>query len=101
MSSLLHSVSCLLSSVFFFYYIIYSTNHPAKRRAYSCIISKNLRETAFFVYIAYCVLWEYKTLRMGLFTDAEQTLNEYGKQGWEVIDWEDTNFMYFLLKRQL
>ena len=26
------------------------------------------------------VQWEYKTLRMGLFTDAEHTLNEYGKQ---------------------
>jgi hypothetical protein len=47
------------------------------------------------------VQWEYKTLRMGLFTDAEHTLNEYGKQGWEVVDWEDTNFVYFLLKRQL
>jgi hypothetical protein len=47
------------------------------------------------------VQWEYKTLRMGLFTDAEQTLNEYAKQGWEVVDWEDTNSVYFLLKRQL
>ena len=47
------------------------------------------------------VQWEYKTLRMDLFTDAEHTLNEYGKQGWEVVDWEDTNSVYFLLKRRL
>ncbi len=48
------------------------------------------------------VLWEYKTLRMSTnFTDSEQTLNEYGKKGWEVVDWEDTNFLYFLLRRQL
>jgi len=48
------------------------------------------------------VLWEYKTLRIsGTFTDAEHTLNEYGKKGWEVVDWEDTNFKYYLLKRQL
>jgi hypothetical protein len=47
------------------------------------------------------VQWEYKTLRMDLFTDAEDALNEYGKQGWEVVDWEDTNFVYFLLKRRM
>jgi len=47
------------------------------------------------------VLWEYKTLRVpGSFENTEPTLNEYGKKGWEVVDWEDSNFVYFLLKRQ-
>jgi hypothetical protein len=48
------------------------------------------------------VLWEYKTLRVGgAFEDAERTLNEYGKKGWEVVDWEDANFVFVLLKRQI
>jgi hypothetical protein len=48
------------------------------------------------------VLWEYKILHMSVkATDAENTLNEYGKQGWEVVDWESTSSTYFLLKRQM
>jgi hypothetical protein len=48
------------------------------------------------------VLWEYKILRMSIkTTDTEQALNEYGKQGWEVIDWEYPDSTYILLKRQL
>ena len=48
------------------------------------------------------VLWEYKTLRVrGSFTDAERTLNEYGKKGWEAVDWEDSNYGFVLLKRQI
>ncbi len=48
------------------------------------------------------VLWEYKTLRVqGSFTDAERTLNEYGKKGWEAVDWEDTGNLQVLLKRQI
>lgn len=47
------------------------------------------------------VQWEYKTICVpGPFTDAAQTLNEYGKRGWEVVDWEDTGFKHYLLKRQ-
>jgi len=46
-------------------------------------------------------VWEYKTICVqGPFTMAAQTLNEYGKKGWEVVDWEDTGFLHFLLKRQ-
>jgi len=48
------------------------------------------------------VLWEYKTLNLSTnFTNTEHTLNEYGKKGWEVVDWEDTNSKYFLLKRRI
>ena len=48
------------------------------------------------------VAWEYKTLRVrGSFTDAERTLNDYGKKGWEVVDWEDTGNLQVLLKRQI
>jgi len=48
------------------------------------------------------VVWEYKTLRVrGSFTDAERPLNEYGKKGWEVVDWEDTGNLQVLLKRQI
>ena len=48
------------------------------------------------------VLWEYKTICVqGPFENAAQTLNEYGKKGWEVIDWEDTGFKQYLLKRQV
>ena len=48
------------------------------------------------------VRWEYKTLRMGgAFEDAERTLSEYGKKGWEVVDWEDANFVFVLLKCQI
>jgi hypothetical protein len=48
------------------------------------------------------VQWEYKVLRMSIKSnDTEYILNEYGKQGWEVVDWEDTSSTHFLLKRQL
>lgn len=48
------------------------------------------------------VQWEYKILRMSIKSnDTEYILNEYGKQGWEVVDWEDAGFTHFLLKRQL
>jgi hypothetical protein len=48
------------------------------------------------------VQWEYKTLRVrGSFSNAERPLNEYGKKGWEVVDWEDTGFVQVLLKRQI
>ena len=48
------------------------------------------------------VIWEYKTLRFsGPLAGAEQTLNEYGKKGWEVVDWEDSNYGFVLLKRQI
>jgi hypothetical protein len=48
------------------------------------------------------VVWEYKTLRVpGSFENTEPTLNEYGKKGWEVVDWEDTGSVHFLLKRQI
>jgi hypothetical protein len=47
------------------------------------------------------VLWEYKTICVqGPFENAAHTLNEYGKKGWEVVDWEDTGFKHYLLKRQ-
>jgi hypothetical protein len=47
-------------------------------------------------------LWEYKILHMSIkTTDTENTLNEYGMQGWEVVDWESTSSTYFLLKRQM
>jgi hypothetical protein len=48
------------------------------------------------------VQWEYKILRTSIKSnDTEYILSEYGKQGWEVVDWEDTGFTHFLLKRQL
>ena len=48
------------------------------------------------------VQWEYKTLRVrGQFSNAERMLNEYGKKGWEVVDWEDTGFVQVLLKRRM
>ena len=48
------------------------------------------------------VVWEYKTLRFsGPLGGAEQTLNEYGKKGWEAVDWEDSNYGFVLLKRQI
>jgi hypothetical protein len=48
------------------------------------------------------VLWEYKTICVpGPFTNTAQILSEYGKKGWEVVDWEETNSLYFLLKRQM
>jgi len=48
------------------------------------------------------VIWEYKTICVqGPFANAANTLNEYGKKGWEVIDWEDTGFKHYLLKRQV
>ena len=46
--------------------------------------------------------WEYKILRTSIKSnDTEYILNEYGKQGWEVVDWEDASSTHFLLKRQL
>lgn len=48
------------------------------------------------------LIWEYKTICVqGPFTNAVRTLNEYGKKGWEVVDWEDTDLKYYLLKRMV
>jgi hypothetical protein len=47
------------------------------------------------------MIWEYKTICVqGPFANAAHTLNEYGKRGWEVVDWEDNGFRHYLLKRQ-
>ena len=41
------------------------------------------------------VQWEYKIVRNR--TSSEKVLNEYGEDGWEIIDWENPDF---LLKRR-
>ncbi len=49
------------------------------------------------------VHWEYKVVRPVGYRDfklIEKTLNEYGSDGWEVVDWEvDDRAYVFLLKR--